>query len=360
MSTAPSVPPIGDPTFRWAHVAPALGLRIEHLRKLIDRLEIDFEPRNWGYRQLSDITDEIDRTVISDQIRGAADAVATNLFEVRLHEQDYNDLIGVEGLRVPTDVESAIARSRLDMHLTGFFQAFGSTLDCVAATAIGILRVPRSIHRADFNHLAVLALFSQEAQAVAADQRAAWDRLRALLDNHRAGPPQDWLDWSLELRNALLHRAKNFMLMFNRPRQSQIEVVSENDEFPWWLVRFDPNLSKRPWLPDMAMFPTADTITDAVIAEPSSTTLRGLAMALNDLVEAATALLLELWDAADTGALQLPAPTAAWRASFNPNQLAFEGFAPGPIRATELRVSSGDADRLALASAVRRRILGHP
>lgn len=351
MGNPDSIPAAGDPAFRWENVASSLGVEVSRVRILIERLHSDLSLEDSGYVQLGDIADEFARAVASDQIRGAADAIATNLFEVRLHEQDYNALIPDEGLKMPDDVDSLVERARLDMHLTGFFQAFGSVLDCIAGTAIGVLRLPRSIQRADFNDLRILDPMSKEAAALESDHRSAWARLRTLLDQKRAGPPVDWLDWSLELRNALLHRAKAFTFNHSRPRESRIEVVAE--EFPHWLIRYDPHLMAKPWLADMMMFAQSLRLDQAVIAEPVTQTLRGLFVALNDLTEAVADLLLEFWESSGSGRLKLPAPSVAWRASLDLDRMAFRGFAPGTLTATEIRVAPTDGVRFQLASRIR-------
>ena len=67
------------------------------------------------------------------------------------------------------------------------------------------------------------------------------EEVDALLAAQKAGPPTDWLDWSLELRNALLHRARGFGFDNSRPRDSEIEV--HVSEFPHWLLRFNSHLN---------------------------------------------------------------------------------------------------------------------
>jgi hypothetical protein len=62
--------------------------------------------------------------VVSDQLRSSADAVVSNLFEVRLHEVDFGALVSSEGISLATSVGDHLADARRDMHLTGFFRAF--------------------------------------------------------------------------------------------------------------------------------------------------------------------------------------------------------------------------------------------
>ena len=80
--------------------------------------------------------------------------------------------------------------------------------------------------------------------------------------------------------------------------------------------------------------------------------MHGLFMLLNDLVESAAALLLDLWARGEQG--HFAAPPTAWNQTFKLDKLKFRGFGPEPIKATEIRVSPADAPRLILAGRVRR------
>ena len=291
---------------------------------------------------------------MSDQIRGTAGAVIANLFDVRLHETDYNALIGHDGWKLPADVDEHLAQSRLDMHLTGFFQAVGTTLDCLAAAAIGVLRVPKSLHRADFNDLAVLDPASKESTSCTPDQRESWTRLHSVIEKHRVRSPADWLEWSLEMRNALLHRPRGFTFFANRPRESKIEVVTASDEVPFWLLRFDPHLLKMPWLRDMTSLPTSATLNEVVIGETASSTLRGLVIALNELVEEAAGSLLHEWRRVTDGTLSLPSPEA--RRTKWERPIKFAGFTPASLSPTEIRVAPDDVARLRIVAALRSRL----
>lgn len=294
------------------------------------------------------------RAVVSDQLRSSADAVASNLFEARLHEIDFAALISSDGIGLAASVEEHLADARRDMHLTGFFQAFGSTLDCLAATALAVLRAPRSLQKADFNDLLRL----EKTVGVSQQHLDQMQRLRSLIDEHRVGPPSDWLEWSLEFRNALLHRARHFSFNWQRPRKTDIEIVS--DEFPYWILRFDPHLVRRPWLPDMVLLPGSGAVAEAILEEPASTTLRGLIQSLNALVEAVAAFLLMTWEGVAEGSLTLASPPAAWNPAWNYGLLHFPGYAPEPRSANTMMASSADAKRLSLAAQVRERALSEP
>jgi hypothetical protein len=112
---------------------------------------------------LADIEDEIQRATVSDQIRSAAHGIEENLLEARLHELDVAALVGPHGLPMPYEnasINDHLRNDRLEMNTVGFFRAFGSTLDCLAAVLIGVVRIPMSLRFAD---MAALARFDPTA-----------------------------------------------------------------------------------------------------------------------------------------------------------------------------------------------------
>jgi hypothetical protein len=78
-----------------------LGLRLDEVRALTNRLNADFSADAWEYAQLGDIPDEVQRTTASDQIHSAARGIEQNLVEARLNELDVAGLVGPNGLSMP-------------------------------------------------------------------------------------------------------------------------------------------------------------------------------------------------------------------------------------------------------------------
>jgi hypothetical protein len=182
----------------------ALGLRLEELRELVAALDAQLSAEAWGYAQLDDIDDEVQRAVVSDQIRSAAHGIEENLLEARLHELDVGDLVGPNGLSMPysnASINDHLRYDRLELHIVGFFRAFGSALDCLAAALIGAVRVPMSIRLADMGRLTT---FDPEAGGrlwpdnVPETQREAWRALIDLLAAARKREPAGWYVWGLE------------------------------------------------------------------------------------------------------------------------------------------------------------------
>jgi hypothetical protein len=183
----------------WAFV-DSIGVRNDRLKALIERLETDFRAADGGYATLEVLELPL-RAVASDQILGGAQAAIDNLVEACLHKNDASSLLAAgEKMSDAGTVDSWRVQARRDMALIGFFRAMGSTLDCLAASTIGILRLPYSIRRAAFSQL--LNLPNEVA-----DEHPVWRELADLIYRN-ANEPTGWLHWALQMRHALMHRPR--------------------------------------------------------------------------------------------------------------------------------------------------------
>ena len=75
--------------------------------------------------------------------------------EARLHQHQFEQLVPNDGIRFPAQTEqrATILDAREWTWRSAAARALGSTLDCLAAVAIGVLRMPFSIQRAAFADL---------------------------------------------------------------------------------------------------------------------------------------------------------------------------------------------------------------
>jgi hypothetical protein len=340
-------------------VCESEGLRIAACSALVDRLIADFSAADRGYRQFSGIADEHDRALMSDATCQAVQAIGTNLLEMRLHEKDMSLLVG-SGLPIPAtgsqlgDYEAA---ARVDQHLGGFFRALGSIVDCLAAAVIGVLLAPRDIKRA--SHLDLLALDDPRAVATPG-QRAAWKEIQTSINEHRASDPAGWLDWAIETRNAIVHRARLLSMLFplqTAKSQTPIHVVADDPQrTAIALARSVPHLRRRPWLGDLQDLGTNTRVEDIWLLEPASVTLMAMRESLNDLIEAIAGKLLVYWQDMADGSLELLSNPALHRRQQDlPASLReeFGGFTPPiPIKITTGVFHPHDANRMKLAEAL--------
>ena len=334
------------------------------LEALTERLEANLSVNWWGYEQLGDISDEQQRAIVSDQILVTARAVAVNLREAADHQANVVALVGPNGRAMPDPArpEEYQQLYDLDRELVGFLRAAGSLLDCLAAVAIGVLRLPFSIQRADAGDLARIA-----AQAQHADEPfvSVWARASDAVEKVRTGSPDGWFEWTIEMRNAVIHRARQLQIWLPRatrhPGQSQF-IVRTNQPVRR-LVRYSPHLRRRPWLPDLLALASARGAEDNWLAEPATVTLADTLSRLRDLAEGLAAVLLEVWDDAATGRVQLAAPvdrwtigptSPAWRAAAAEH---FLGFQPDTamVPLDSIAMSPQDARRMQIAERLRQR-----
>jgi hypothetical protein len=107
----------------------------------------------------------------------------------------------------------------MDMEITGCVRALGSALDCLAAVAVGVLRMPFSIQRASFVDL-TKAIPAKTLAAATPKQQQLWTAIAQLCETHRRKPPAGWLDWLSGMRNLNVHRARQVHILLQRVREA--------------------------------------------------------------------------------------------------------------------------------------------
>jgi len=278
-----------------------LGIRVENVENLQAKLSKDFSAETWGFRQYRDIGDEVLRAVTSHEVLGSCDALVTNLCEARLHEEAFSAVHG-SGMSMaspPTD-ETIRDLWRLKAEVVAFFRAFGSALDCLAAVAIGVVRVPRPLHRASFSWLTDERQTDSLLRGLADEHADALNDFLALVKDECQGASGDWLDWGLEMRNALMHRARHTSIELSRPRESGLIVVVSDPASLASMTKHDLYFVRHPWLSNME-YMALGSLEEALLREPAWQTMRGLAEFLGGFVERAAESLCNVWQAVDSG-----------------------------------------------------------
>jgi hypothetical protein len=244
------------------------------------------------------------------------------------------------------------------MEIIGCTRAMASALDCLGAVAIGVTRMPRAITQASFLDIERVATGNSVASTTP-DQQRAWRDVHALCEAHRKKPPDGWREWLMDMRNVNMHHARQTHIHLQRIRdkhQPQAVVVTrEPAEMLKMTARFDLHLRRRPDLPDMQDFVASPTTTDLWINEPAQTTLAGIFIAVNELIEEAAQLLASWWRYTDKWSLAFPPPATKW-ALKSPPWPGFDGVAPNasPFPIGGSHVGPLQAERLALAEKLRR------
>jgi|HubBroStandDraft_6_1064221.scaffolds.fasta_scaffold79768_2 hypothetical protein len=350
----------GIETTAW-ELLDDLAISSGYLKELIEQLESDFSAADGGYRQLHALVDPIQRAVVSDQICMSASAVRSNLVEARLHEQRLSQIVGDSGVPFPAEEtygEDLRRNAERDMEIIGCTRAMGSALDCLGAVAVGIMRMPRAITQASFLDIERVAT-GKVVAAATTDQQRAWKGLHELCKAHREKPPDGWSEWLMDMRNLNVHRARQTHIQLQRIRDKHqpqaVVVTSEPEEMLKMTARFDLHLRRRPNLPDMLDFISSPSTTDLWIDEPATTTLAGMFIAVNELVEEAAQLLASWWRYARKWPDVFPPPAAKW-ALQSPPWPSFGGVAPRatPFPIGKSHVGPLQHERLALAEKLRK------
>jgi hypothetical protein len=347
----------------WSLLTEA-GFTVSKIRELSEILNTDFAEAASGFAQFSDIADEAERAVTSDQVAQSARAIGENLLDAQLHYEALNEIFGTEGLAYPSGAdpkEYARQGAEIDLHTTGFVRGLGSALDCLAAVGIGVLRIPTSLQRAGLPTL-IGQLRDQllgKGKSHSTDQEGLWQAFYDLIEKHRTSAPSGWFDWLLGMRNLNVHRARLTRVMLGRPKDEHPVLVVFTSE-PIDLAkdaRFDLHLRRRPQLPDTQDFITAPKAEDLFLNETAATTLYGVLHLASDFLENAAGFLLDLWRQIANQLGDFPSPPGKWGLEPD-NAPPFDGIAPGSKNMDayeQLRGHPELAKRLAIAERLRQK-----
>jgi hypothetical protein len=120
----------------------------------------------------------------------------------------------------------------------------------------------------------------------------------------------------MDMRNLNVQRARQTHIQLQRIRDKHqpqaVVVTSELEEMLKSMARFDLHLRRRPSRPDMQDFITSPATTDLWINEQATTTLAGIFIGVNALIEEAAQLLASWWRYADKWSAVFPPPVAKW------------------------------------------------
>ena len=106
------------------------------------------------------------------------------------------------------------------MHVCGFFQAIGSTLDCLGATIIGVLGLDTRLRKSDIvraeQALNRIETTGTPGNKIQVDFKTFFDSVK-----HDSGPT-GWLEWSDQYRNMFIHRGRRYTFNQMTPRPSLV------------------------------------------------------------------------------------------------------------------------------------------
>jgi hypothetical protein len=211
-------------------------------------------------------------------------------------------------------------------------------------------RAPISVQRADFGQLRQLdpnGQYRAFERDIPDSQRDVWGALRDTLAAAESEGPPDWLDWSLEMRNALTHRGRITNIYLPRRISGKFAVPLTPE--PQALYRYDLFLRRRPWLPEIEGMLAADGLPQSVLDEPAGRTINGLHTALVAFVESLIVWCSVCWDSPPLDGI---APVKRWVLPSDP-AIAFDGAEPGDTTPVSGAIGGINQEHIRLAERLR-------
>lgn len=215
--------------------------------------------------------------------------------------------------------ESLCAR---DSHVAGFFRAIGSQLDnaAVVVSVIGALPVDvvemftwGTLRRTFEGRQSNTFVWEQEALR-------AWIKLA----QETAGP-RGWLEWSLSMRNMLVHRPRRVW--------TQRVVPSPENGFPVRL-RTSLMLPREPELATVEVMRDGAGLNESLLREDAFVTMSGVLESTSRFTEAICAYLISLVDSRRRDPALLVQPPEQWRGKSVLPKIRldrFEGYRPQSV-----------------------------
>ena len=326
----------------------------------------DYRPESWGLTRLASIEDVGDRAVASDLVVSSLEGARTAVVAVGLRQRQHAHLLGPYGRTIPgphTVLDEQLELVELDACVTDCIRAVGSALDCMAAAAVLLTGAPLKVQRAEGSWFLRRPDEGRRPSAPAI-QEDAWDVVAASVVEEGSSPSRGWLAWTLETRNAVVHRGQLLKIWLSRPAAipagtPQLLLLTETD--PAYLVRVEPHMRRSPWLPDMhALASHGQPVTTLWLPEPTQSTLDHVREGAVRVIERTSQELIAIWDGGAAGWVwpaqewDLARRDDSWRVELAAEFVGFEPDYPAPLP-DQLRLHRDSAVRPALAEKLRVR-----
>lgn len=180
--------------------------------------------------------------LIGDYLIGLTESADVNLTQAAMHLAEAVRIEAAHDMNTLRNMRAAAARGRrfgpwsedydnqaviLAGHEAGFFRAVGSVLDNLAGIVVGTVGIPTDIVRASWTRVAAGASPRTRTKKQSNDWAALppehQEHIAAfageLADRSAAGRP-DWIQWALDVRNMLVHRASRLAVQVQDAQSS--------------------------------------------------------------------------------------------------------------------------------------------
>jgi hypothetical protein len=224
-------------------------------------------------------------------------------------------------LPAPRSAADELPLNLMNLHVSRFFRAAGSALDCVGALIVGVLALPTPILKADLgNARRTLRDTVARGEDPAGLLSEAQARVDALISS--AGP-RAWLQWANDYRNMLVHRGRRLNMHMLVPNTS----LSGPDGRPVLRAKAVHLLTRDPARSDIESLVEGMPV---MLSEPAETTLNEV---FKSTVDFMARQLATAWIKRRATPKLLPQPRSQWP-QFPSTALAFDGYEPGRDQVT--------------------------
>lgn len=255
--------PVDRADFGWEYLA-SKGIVAPNLRSLIEMVTSDFDADAAGFARLSrGATDPrrlLECATVSAHIRQCLVSAYASLGSACLHydgfAEHYPDtMIGMGGKG--TAEERWRRATTGSQHAKGLVSALSSALDTFAAFATVTSVLPKDPFKAAWRWIDAEQDQRRKRNYEVADRPL--DTFEGVI-RKATSEPTGWLDWLLDMRNALVHRPGAFQMFFVKERPEgmpQLLLVGKQDDgILYDRLEFSLALPRRPHLPEVVEWVT--------------------------------------------------------------------------------------------------------
>ncbi len=357
--TYPPLPANFEEDNRFEEAMDVFDTSLNSLKKEIFK---DFDEQKYGIKWWDQFEElGIKRRIwISDYLYQVCSGIEKNLLDAKLHliqfqscvDQENNRLADVCKFNRYGQIDTILPkddcafdeynRHLIDLHVAGFLRSVGSAMDCLGGAIVGVLGLPTSILKADFQIAQrELSKIKQENDEV------RWSFKQFLDKTMTTSGPLNWNSWSNSYRNMIVHRARRMTMNVLTPKP----VGRMVDAFGYPILRTSTilHLAQHPDLTDIeATFHSDEAL---VLSEPAETTLTGLFGSLKSLICSVSMELETVWKKRKANPSLIIQPRKQWPEIRQSPEESFSGYTSGkPIEFSQLTSNPKFLKRIICAS----------
>lgn len=312
----------------------AIGADVPHAGELTREILNDLSRTTHGVSWWASVPVR-ERALISDYLYQCVFSIEVNLAEAKLHYMEFLDAREKHDKRIKDmvffqpdgtpDMKHPAAKAPIDdlinklegLHLCGFFQAIGSTLDCLGAAIIGVLGLPIRLRFSDIGkamkELNKLKPTGTPGNKIQLDFKAFYDSVK------NSSGVTGWLDWTDHYRNTFIHRGRRLTYNQLTPRRS---LVLDKDGQARPITTSTMHLVRSPDKSDAEGMMRKNV----VLNEDAETTLSGIFKSCRNMEEAICERLVEIWHERKANPSLIEQHASQWDDNFRVSN--FAGYDP--------------------------------